>query len=157
MKTRTKMKTIAATIAITAGLLGSTISGASAAEKDCRPIGGEALGQFYNNTKDVVAAMSGTWAAARGTVFSQKLTPAGLNLEMEHVFSTSDGGVVRTHDVAELTAIPGKADAFMLELSYTVVEGFGRFKGYSGTFHSYGLFRKESGEALVRYFGEVCK
>jgi hypothetical protein len=130
---------------------------AQAADSNCVTIGGEALGQFYNNAKDVVAAMSGTWAAARGTVVSQKSTPTGLNLEMEHVFSTSDGGVVRTRDIAQLTAIPAKGDAYMLELSYTVVEAFGRLKGYSGTFNSYGLFRKDSGEALVRYFGQVCK
>jgi hypothetical protein len=101
---------------------------------------GEALGQFYN-TKDVGAAMSGTWAAARGTVVSQKPTATGLDLEMEHVFSTSDGGVVRTRDIAQLTAIPGKGDAYMLELSHAVVEAFGRLKGYSGTLNSYGLFR----------------
>jgi hypothetical protein len=67
------------------------------------------------------------------------------------------GGVVRTRDIAQLSAIPAKGDAYMLELSYTVVEAFGRLKGYSGSFNSYGLFRKDSGEALVRYFGQICK
>jgi hypothetical protein len=87
-------------LAVCAALLGTGVTGARAAESSCVPVGGEALGQFYNDTKDVVAAMSGTWAAARGTVLSQKQTPTGLSLEMEHVFSTSDGGVVRTRDQA---------------------------------------------------------
>jgi hypothetical protein len=144
-------------LAVCAALLGTGVTGARAAESSCVPVGGEALGQFYNDTKDVVAAMSGTWAAARGTVLSQKQTPTGLSLEMEHVFSTSDGGVVRTRDQAELTAVPGKKDTYMLELAYTVVESFGRLKGYTGTFNSYGLIKTGSGEALVRYSGQICK
>jgi hypothetical protein len=144
-------------LGLCAGLLATAVSNAQAAEKQCMPIGGEALGQFFNDGKDVVAAMSGTWTAARGTVKSQKKTATGLLLEMEHVFSTSDGGVVRTHDVAELTEVPGKKDTYMLELAYTVVESFGRLKDYTGTFNSFGLLKTASGEALVRYSGEVCK
>lgn len=151
------MKWLIYALAISAGLFGANLTSAQAAENACIPIGGEALGQFYNDNKDVVAAMSGTWAAARGAVKSQKQTPTGLSLEMEHVFSTSDGGVVKTQDKAELTAIPGKTDAYMLELAYTVVESFGRLKGYAGTFNSYGLFKMGSGEALVRYSGQICK
>jgi hypothetical protein len=101
--------------------------------------------------------MSGTWAAPRGSLLNQKQSDAGMSLEMEHVFAASDGGVVRTHDQAELTAVAGKKDAYMLELSYTVVEAFGRLKGYGGTFHSFGLYKAGSGEALVRYSGQLCR
>jgi hypothetical protein len=156
-KGKTEMKRLMFGVTLCAALLGAGESGAREAEGSCVPIGGEALGQFYNDSKDVVAPMSGTWAAARGTVLSQKQTPTGLSLEMEHVFSTSDGGVVRTHDQAELTAVPGKRDTYMLELAYTVVESFGRLKGYAGTFNSYGLFKMGSGEVLVRYNGQICK
>ena len=76
---------------------------------------------------------------------------------MEHVFTTSKGGVVRTRDEAELTGVPGKKDVYMLELAYTVAESFGHLKGYAGTFNSFGLFNMGIGEALVRYFGEISK
>lgn len=145
------------TLPLVASLLVIAAPAAHAGERQCIPIGGEALGQFYNQGGDVIAAMSGTWAAARGTVTSQKTTATGMQLGMEHVFSTSDGAVVRTRDVAELTAVPGKKDTYMLELGYTVVESFGRLKGFTGTFNSYGLIHLDSGEALVRYFGDICK
>lgn len=151
------MMDITPSLALTACLCALGASGAQAADKHCAPMGGEALGQFYNAGNEVIAAMSGTWTAARGTVKSQKQTATGLLLGMEHVFSTGDGAVVRTKDVAELTAVPGKKDTYMLELAYTVVESFGRFKGYTGTFNSYGLINLGTGEALVRYVGEICK
>ncbi len=151
------MKNLTYAIALCAGLIAANTTAALAAEKQCIPIGGEALGQFYNEGNDVVAAMMGTWASARGTVKSQKKTANGLALEMEHVFSSSAGGVVRTHDAAELTEVPGKKNTYMLELAYTVVESFGNLKGYTGTFNSFGLLKLGTGEALVRYFGEICK
>jgi hypothetical protein len=151
------MKKLTHAIVLSAGMIAANATGALAAEKQCIPIGGEALGQFYNDGNDVVAAMMGTWASARGTVKSQKKTATGLALEMEHVFSSSAGGVVRTRDVAELTEVPGKKDAYMLELAYTVVESFGNVKGYAGTFNSFGLLKLGTREALVRYFGEICK
>lgn len=143
-------------IALSVALLASG-GGAYAEEKSCFPIGGTALGQFYNEGKEVIAAMSGTWTAATGTVTSQEKTATGLALGMEHDFTTSKGGVVRTRDDAELTAVPGKRDTYMLELTYTVVESFGHLKGYTGTFNSFGLIKMGSGEALVRYKGEICK
>lgn len=151
------MTTTFRTLSLAAVLLSGIFTAAHAADRQCVPIGGEALGQFYNGGNDVVAPMVGTFGAARGTVKTQKKTPTGLSLGMEHVFSTTDGGVVRTKDVAELTEVPGKKDTYMLELAYTVVESFGRFKGYTGTFNSYGLINLDSGEVLVRYFGEICK
>ena len=151
------MKQLTHAIVLSAGMIAANAAGALAAEKQCIPIGGEALGQFYNDGNDVMAAMMGTWASARGTVKSQKKTATGLALEMEHVFSSSAGGVVRTRDVAELTEVPGKKDTYMLELAYTVVESFGNVKGYAGTFNSFGLLKLGTGEALVRYFGEICK
>lgn len=151
------MKTITHPLALALGLLAANVSGAHAADRQCLPVGGEALGQFFNGNNDVIAVMGGTWAAARGTVKSQEKTAVGLSLAMEHAFSTSDGGVVRTNDVAELTEIPGKKDTYMLELRYTVVESFGRLKGYAGTFTSFGLINMASGQVLVRYSGEICR
>jgi hypothetical protein len=151
------MKLSISALAISAAVLIANVSGAVAADKTCIPIGGEALGQFYNDGKDVVAAMMGAWAGARGTVKGEKKTATGLSLEMEHVFTSNQGGAVRTRDTAELTQVPGKQDAYMLELSYTVVESFGPLKGYAGTFNSFGLIKMNTGEALVRYAGEICK
>ena len=120
-------------------------------------VGGEALGQFYNDGRDVIGAVMGTWASTRGTVKSEKKTAAGLRLEMEHVFTSSKGGTVRPADVAELTQMAGKPDAYMLEVTYTVVEALGSVKGYGGTFNSFGVVKLDTGEALVRYAGEICK
>jgi len=130
---------------------------AQAGDKQCVPIGGTALGQFFNEGKDVVGAMSGTWAATRGTVVTQKKTATGLLLGMEHAFTTGEGGVVRTHDNVVLTTIPGKKDDYGLDIAYTVVESFGHLKGYTGTFNSYGRINTASGEAVVRYSGQLCK
>lgn len=151
------MKTIIAALALAASATLTTIPTAHAADKACIPIGGEALGQFYNEGKDVLGAMMGTWTSTRGTVKSEKKTATGISLEMEHVFSTNSGGVVRTRDVAEMTAVPGKKDSYMLEVTYTVVEALGPFKGYAGTFNSFGLIKTNTGQALVRYEGEICK
>ncbi|MFA5950054.1 MAG: hypothetical protein WC807_07205 [Hyphomicrobium sp.] len=151
------MKQSASALVVAAGLLIVNVSGASAADKTCLPIGGEALGQFYNEGKDVVGAMMGTWSSTRGTVKSEKKTATGLSFDMEHVFSTNAGGVVRTKDVAELTPVPGKQDSYMLEVTYTVVESLGNLKGYAGTFNSFGLLKTNTGEGLVRYMGEICK
>jgi hypothetical protein len=151
-----RVKNVIAGAAICAALL-TAGSGARAESGQCVPIGGTALGQFYNDGKNVIGSMDGTWNATSGAVTSQRETATGLVLGMEHVFSTSNGGVVRTRDEVELTAIPGKKDTYMLELAYTVVESFGHFKGYSGTFYSFGLLKMDSGEALVRYAGEICK
>ncbi len=137
----------------------STIGSGAQAESDqqCQIVGGTALGQFFNDGNDVIGSMDGTWNATSGKVINQKETATGLVLSMEHVFTTSKGGVLRTRDDAELTAVPGKKDTFMLELAYTVVESFGHLKGYTGTFNSFGLLKTDSGEALVRYSGEICK
>ena len=99
------MKQLTHAIVLSAGMIAANAAGALAAEKQCIPIGGETLGHFYNDGNDVVAAMMGTWASARGTVKSQKKTATGLALEMEHVFSSSAGGVVRTRDVMPVHSI----------------------------------------------------
>jgi hypothetical protein len=148
---------IIAALALAVGATFTAVPTANAADKACVPIGGEALGQFCNEGKDVTGAMMGTWTSTRGTVKSEKRTATGISLEMEHVFSTNTGGVVRTRDIAEMTAVPGKKDSYMLEVTYTVVEALGAFKGYTGTFNSFGLIKTNTGQALVRYEGEICK
>ena len=133
------------------------MSGASAAGGRCIPIGGTALGQFFNDGKDVLAPMFGTWSATRGTVVSQEVTTTGLLLGMEHAFSTDKGGVVTTRDKVVLTTIPGFVNDYGLNITYTVNEAFGPLKGYSGTFNSYGRVNMDTGEAVVRYSGQLCQ
>lgn len=138
-------------------MFGTGASGAQAAGGDCIDIGGTALGQFFNDGKDVLGVMSGTWAATRGTVVSEEETATGLLLGMEHAFSTSQSGVVTTRDKVVLTTIPGSENDYGLDIAYTVVESFGHLKGYTGTFNSYGRINTGTGEAVVRYRGEICK
>ena len=120
-------------------------------------VAGTAMGQFYNDISEVVGVTSGTWAAGRGSVLSQKETDTGMLLEMEHVFSTSQGGVVRTKDRVELTKIEGKENTFMLELTYKVVETFGHLSDYKGSFNSLGLINLVTGEAFVRFNGGLSR
>jgi len=151
-----KSKTLNAALFAALMLAAAPVS-AEAAGDNCVPIGGTALGQFFNDGKDVIGAMSGTWSAVRGTVVSQKKTPTGLDLGMEHVFSTGEGGVVRTLDDVTLTTIPGQENDYGLDIAYTVVESFGHLKGYTGTFNSYGRLNAATGEGVVRYSGQLCK
>ncbi len=151
------MKTYIYVIATAVSLFATSMTGAQEIEKPCISIGGQAMGQFYNENGDVLAPMFGTFAATRATVKSQKKTLTGVLLEMEHVFTTSDGGGVRTRDIAELTDIPGKKDSHLLEVTYTIVESFGRLKGYRGTFNSYGAIKLGMGEGLLRYSGQICQ
>lgn len=148
------MKTIFATLAVAASFA-AIAPAAHAEDHSCRAIGGTALGQIYDENQ-IIAAMDGTWASARGEILSQTDTETGFRAEMQHVFATDDGGIVKTRDNAEFTAVPGKDNTYMLELAYTVVEGFGTLEGYSGTFNSFGLIKMNDGTALVRYEGEVC-
>jgi len=151
------MKKILTAAALCAALLATNSTAQAQSGKQCIPIGGTALGQFFEGGSQVIGSMDGSWNATSGKVISKKETANGLVLGMEHVFSTSMGGVVRTRDNVELTAVPGKKDTFMLELAYSVVESFGPLKGYTGTFYSFGLLKMASGEALVRYSGKICK
>jgi len=151
------MKKILTAVAFCAAIVATSSTAQAQSGKQCIPIGGTALGQFFDGGSQVIGSMAGTWNATKGKVVSQKETATGLVLGMEHVFSTSMGGVVRTRDNVELTAVPGKKDTYMLELAYNVVESFGHLKGYTGTFYSFGLLKMASGEALVRYSGELCK
>ncbi len=150
------MKNLLTGIAICIALLAGA-TGAQAENKQCLPIGGTALGQFFNDGKDVLGAMSGTWNSTRGTVVSEEKTATGLLLGMEHAFSTSAGGVVTTRDKVVLTTIPGSENDYGLDIAYTVVESFGHLKGYTGTFNSYGRINTGTGEAVVRYRGQLCK
>lgn len=145
-------------IALFAALMFAVVPvNAQATGVNCIPIGGTALGQFFNDGKDVIGAMSGKWSATRGTVISEKKTPTGLVLGMEHAFSTGEGGVVTTRDNVTLTTIPGQKNDYGLDIAYTVVESFGHLKGYTGTFNSYGRINTATGEAVVRYSGQLCK
>ena len=151
------MKKILKTALVATLMAGSVTVSAQAESTSCIPIGGTALGQFFNDGKDVIAAMSGTWSATRGTVVSQKITETGIILGMEHAFSTGEGGVVTTRDNVVLTSIPSEKNGFALDIAYTVVESYGHLKGYSGTFNSYGRVNTGTGEAVVRYRGKLCK
>ena len=143
-------------LAISASLLALGAPGASATE-NCIPIGGMVAGQFYDGGKQVIGAMAGTWAATHGTVVSEKKTATGILLGMEHAFSTSRGGVVRTRDKVVLTTVPGKKGVYALDITYTVAEAFGHLKGYTGSFNSFGRINLNTGEAVVRYAGQLCK
>lgn len=151
------MKSIFFGLGAATALLCLPVSSGFAAERECLPIGGVALGQFYSGGKEALAHTAGTWASTRGSVKNQKETSTGLRLEMEHAFTTADGALISSRDDVELTKIPGKKDTYLLEVAYTVNESYGRLKGYGGTFHSRGAIDLATGEALLRYSGKLCK
>ena len=151
------MKNLLTSTVVCAALLISA-SGAQAESKQCLPIGGTALGKVYGGNQ-IMGAMSGTWTGARGEIKDETKTETknGFDIEMEHFFITGDGGIVKTRDKAEFTAVPGKDQTSMLEIAYTVAESEGPLAGYSGTFYSFGLIKMGEGSAVVRYSGEICK
>jgi hypothetical protein len=120
-------------------------------------IGGTALGQFFNEGAEVLGAMTGCWASTYGKVISQKQTETGLQLEMQHVFTTSSGGMVQTRDDVVLTAIPGREAMFAIEFTYNVVKASGQLEGFSGTFKSFGLVKMDEDKGVVRYEGQITK
>ena len=159
-----KRKALALLLSILA--LGAIASPAHAAGNSCFPVGGVAIADFFSEGEGkpiiISATMTGAVASTAGKILSQRETPTGLEMEMEHYFGTTEGGAFMTKDVAVLTAVPGKPGRFMSEITYRVQEDVtrGTLKGIKGTFRSYGLVDLRDPNNLVgviRYAGEICK
>jgi len=133
-----------------------------AGEKMCMPIGGMAMPTFSpqaDGTVRITSPLIGSVSAASGTITAQRETKNGLEMDLNHYFLNNTGGSFHTVDHAELTAVPGKAGRFMIEINYSIEKETttGTFKGYEGNFTSYGLVDLNNMEGLVRYSGEICK
>ncbi len=147
---------------IAAAIAGSPLSGAAAAPVECLPIGGLGMLNFVpenDGTMTIVAALTGSVASATGTITDQRETPNGLEMDMEHFFMSDDGGFMHTKDVAVLSRVAGRADRYMIEITYDVQEPStsGPLEGYGGQFKSYGLVDLENRQGLIRYSGEICR
>lgn len=148
-------------------LLASTITGASTAHaNECKSIGGVAIPNFFaeGEGKPIIisAALTGSVQNAAGKITGQRETATGLEMDMEHYFGADDGGAFQTKDLGILTAIPGKAGRYMIEITYHIQEDVtrGTMKGVKGSFNSYGLVDLRDPNnmvGLVRYTGEICK
>ncbi len=142
---------------VTALLLGLGSLNAHAKTDQCREIGGMALADAEDETH-LVGALSGELGGgARAKITSQVKTATGIDMGMEHYFLTDKGGALLTRDKATLTAVPGKASTYMLEINYDVVEARGAYAGYEGQFKSFGLIDLGAGNVVLRYNGEICK
>lgn len=131
-------------------------SNVQAAENKCMPIGGATIGETIDDTH-LIGALSGSLTSANATITSQKKTDRGLILEMEHVFMSDKGGLIKTKDEAALTTVPGKDQVYMAEITYKVIDSKGAFAGYKGEFNSFGIIKLKEGKVVVRYSGELCK
>lgn len=149
----------------TASLLAVTLASTAHAET-CMPIGGVAIPNFFaeGESKPMIisAALTGSVHNAAGKITAQRVTPTGMEMDMEHYFGRDDGGAFLTKDLGILTAVPGKPGRFMLEISYHIQEDVtrGTLKGYRGRFNSYGLVDLRDPDnlvGLVRYTGSICK
>ena len=143
-------------------LLAFISANAFAGQKLCTPIGGTGMPTFSaqnDGTIRITAPLIGSVSAASGTITAQRETKSGLDMDLNHYFLNNTGGSFHTLDHAELTAVPGKAGHFMIEINYSIEKGSttGTFKGYEGDFKSYGLVDLNKMEGLVRYSGEICK
>ncbi len=134
------------------------LSANAAEEPHCFPMGG--VGN-YNYADDVsgVASMNGDFGG--GVYFKQvkDFRTVGKNrveAEFEHMFVTVDGSTIKTRDVSWGIPVEG-TDYIVGGAAYTVVEATGKFKGYKGTFNSWGTFVPSKGKAVLRYEGKVCK
>ena len=146
---------------IFAAITGASISSAQASVS-CMPIGGTGMPNFVpqdDGTITIVAPLTGSVATAAGKITAQRKTATGLEMDMEHYFMTEKGGFMHTKDLGILTAVAGKKDRYMIEITYDVQEASttGALKGYEGRFNSYGLVDLENLEGLIRYSGEICK
>ena len=112
-----------------------------------------------DGTVRITAPLIGSVNAASGTITAQRETKSGLEMDLNHYFLNNTGGSFHTVDHAELTAVPGRSGNFMIEISYSIEKESttGTFKGYEGSFKSYGLVDFNNMEGLVRYSGEICK
>lgn len=138
-------------------LLGAnSLNAAHAVDKQCMPIGGATIGEAIDDTH-LIGALSGSLTAANATITNQKKTDTGLLLDMEHVFMSDKGGLIKTKDEAILTTIPGKDQVYMAEITYKVIDSKGVFAGYRGEFSSFGVIKLKEGKVIVRYSGELCK
>jgi len=131
-------------------------------QKICTPIGGMAMPTFSpqaDGTVRITAPLIGSVSSASGTITAQRETKSGLEMDLNHYFLNNTGGSFHTVDHAELTAVPGKAGRFMIEINYAIEKESttGTFIGYEGNFKSYGLVDLNNMEGLVRYSGEICK
>jgi hypothetical protein len=129
---------------------------AAAALNSCMDIGGMALAEMVDDT-NAVAAIAGSFTGARAIITSQEKTETGLKLGMEHHFISDNNGMIKTKDVATLTAVSGKENVYLLEIDYEIEEAKGKFKDYSGSFHSFGAIKLDQGKIVLRYKGEICK
>ena len=146
-------------------LLAATMTFNAAKAAECFPIGGVAIPNFFAEGEGrplvISATLIGTLQNAAGKILTQRETPTGLEMDLEHYFGRSDGGAFLTKDLAVLTAVPGKPGRYMIEITYDIQEETtrGTLKGVKGQFNSYGIvdLRDQDNLAgLVRYFGEIC-
>jgi len=134
---------------------------ASAADV-CMPIGGVGMPNFVAQSDGsfaIVAPLTGSVSNASGKITAQRVTPTGLQMDMEHYFMTDKGGFMHTKDLGILTKVEGKKDRYMIEISYDIqhLESSGELQGYQGSFTSFGLVNLADLTGLIRYSGEICK
>jgi hypothetical protein len=159
------MKKIAAAsllVIVSTGVFAGQKTSGIGDQKMCVPIGGMAMPTFSpqsDGTIRITSPLTGSISAASGTITAKRETKTGLEMDLNHYFLNNTGGSFHTIDHAELTAVPGKAGNFMLEINYSIEKGSttGTFTGYEGNFKSYGLVNLNKMEGLVRYSGEICQ
>lgn len=143
----------------------ASFAGQASAE-ECLELGGVAVANFFFEGEDqplvISGGLMGTFHNAAGRILSQRETPTGLVLDIEHYFGRADGGALYTQDTAVLTAVPGREGRYMIEITYDVQQEVtrGTLAGYDGQFRSYGLVDMRDPntfQGLVRYSGEICR
>lgn len=141
-------------------LTGCLLTGhALAADVDCLSMGGFGNYNYAEDGRSGVAAMSGDFSG--GVSFRQvgdfKDVGKGRSEGVfEHMFVTEDGSTIRTRDKSWGIAVPG-TDYIVGGAAYTVVDATGKYKGYTGTFHSWGTFAPSKKKAILRYEGQICR
>lgn len=142
---------------VSTGLVIGDHSSAQAAEQVCIDLGGTGLANAVDDTH-LIASLSGSFAGgARAEILASKVTETGLSMHMEHYFFNDKGGLLRTNDIATLTAVPGRDNVHMLEINYEIMASSGSYDDYEGRFQSFGLIDLDKGQVVLRYQGKICK
>jgi hypothetical protein len=149
---------LALSLSVTATVVaqtGTTQTGKTPPSSKCLVVSGA----FMVNTVDAVTGVAAVTGDLRGAVRG-KIIESGpsdngsLKLRLEHAFTTEAGDALFTSD--ESTLLPIKDNIFYQTVKYTIKGGTNKFANANGTLASSGIFDAHTGQAILRYSGEIC-
>lgn len=121
----------------------------------CEIVGGTFLINFIDPTTGVAVLTGDISGGVRGIIVDSSVDDNGvMTLTLEHVIITTSGYFIMTSDEATLT--PVEENVFFMRQTQTIVGGTGPYLNATGTLIEFGAVDMGTGEAILRYSGEIC-